>query len=150
MHFLLRLLIGLSISLYASSAEKTIHIENAWINEAPPTVSVVAGYMTIKNNSSEQIDLIKAKSSLFERTEFHLTYIENGIAKMRKQEIISIQAQSEFSFSPGNYHLMLFNTNKPLRTGDLIPIELTFSNGHIYTIDAIVKRVDVSEHHYHH
>ncbi len=130
-------------------AGNAIIVSNAWINAAPPAVQIVAAYMDIRNNSDEQIVLKSAGSPLFERIEFHLTQIENGVATMQKQDSIPIAAQSEFAFSPGKYHLMLFHSKENLKVGDLIPLELIFSDGQTITINAEIKRAVISTEHHH-
>ncbi|MBI4006210.1 MAG: copper chaperone PCu(A)C [Gammaproteobacteria bacterium] len=137
------------LSVSSVIADNAILISNAWINAAPPTVQVVAAYMNIRNNSDEQIDLISARSPLFERIEFHFTRIENGVAKMQKQDNIPIAARSEFSFSPGEFHLMLFNNRKPLKAGDMVPLQFTFSDGQTVTINAEVKSANIATEHHH-
>ena len=105
--------------------------------------------MQIKNNSTESIELISANSDVFERIEFHVTKVDDGIAKMIKQETISIPAHTIISFSPGGYHLMMFNSKEPVRAGDYVPIELIFSNQLNYRVNAEVKRINFNDHHNH-
>lgn len=130
-------------------AKNSIEITDAWISEAPPTVKILAGYFTIRNLSEDSVDLVAAQSPAFERVEFHLTKTEGGVARMQKEETITIPAQSDFSFSPGAYHLMLFNPTNAPKSGDLIPLQLTFSNGIRIAVEAEVIRGDHSGHHHH-
>src|SRR5690554_7576260 len=69
-----------------------IEVTGSWINEAPPTVKVLAGYMMICNSSDNPVDLVAVTSEDFERVEFHLTTMKDGIASMEKQERITIPA----------------------------------------------------------
>lgn len=128
-------------------AAAEISINNAWINEAPPGVKVLAAYMTIVNNGTEEIRLVKADSNMFEKIEFHVTQMNDGVASMHRQDSISIPDRSSFSFSPGGYHLMLFNPGSQLRSGDIVPVELTFSNGVILQVEAGVRRGEIEHSH---
>lgn len=130
-------------------AEFNIEIKDAWISEAPPTVKVMAGYFTILNHTEKPVDLITIQSPAFARIEFHLTGTEDGLAHMQKVEVITIPAKSDFSFSPGAYHLMLFKPTQVPKTGDLIPLQLIFSNGISIDVEAEVKRGDHSGNHNH-
>lgn len=132
------------------SADTDILITDAWINEAPPTVSVLAGYMTIKNTSQQKIELINVISKLFSRIEIHLTQMENGMAKMQKQDSLVIPANSEINLAPGSYHLMLIDSKRILVAGDLVPIELMLSNGNAILVNAEVRRLDMQQQHNHH
>ena len=137
------------IAVQSVFAQNSIEITDVWINEAPPTVKILAGYFTIVNLSDVPVDLIAAQSPAFERVEFHLTKTRDGVAHMQKEEIITIPAQTEFSFSPGEYHLMLFNPTNTPKSGDLIPLQLTFSNGIRIDVDVEVKRGNQTGHHHH-
>jgi len=130
-------------------ALNNIEIEDAWISEAPPTVKILAGYFTIVNHTEDPVDLISAQSQAFERIEFHLSKTRDGVAHMQKQESTTIPAKSEFSFTPGAYHLMLFNPMQALNSGDFVQLQLVFSNGDSIDIKAEVKRGDHSGHHNH-
>lgn len=132
------------------SAEGDVIITDAWINEAPPTVSVLAGYMTIKNNSQQNIELINVASTVFNRIELHLTRVEDGMAKMQKQESLMIPANSEIRLMPSSYHLMLFDSEQPLVSGNRVPIELMLSNGDTLLVNAEVRRSDMLQQHNHH
>ncbi len=149
MHIRLPLFFYLLLIATPAIAEDIIQIHDPWINEAPPTINVNAGYMQIKNNSAEIIELVNVKSDMFERIEFHVTNVDNGIAKMQKKDTISIPAQSIFKFSPGGFHLMMFNNKGPIRAGNYIPIVLTFSNQISYQVNAEVKSMHSTEHQHH-
>jgi len=99
--------------------------------------------------SDKALTLISAESPEFERIEFHLSQIEDGVARMQQQNEIIIAANTIFSFEPGGYHLMLFNNIAPMREGELASIKLTFANGETLMFDAMVKRSDSTEMHNH-
>ena len=131
---------------------ENIHVQNAWIREAPPTIKVIAGYLDIENSSDRALTLVSAESPEFERIEFHISQVENGIAKMQQQEYIIIAPNSTFTFKPESYHLMLFNNSVPMREGKSTSIKLMFKNGETHIFDAVVKRTDseTTHHHEHH
>ena len=70
----------------AQEQEGTITIQDAWIREAPPNASTMAGYLTINNNTNQNRTLTFAKSIHFNAIEIHQTIFEEGIAKMRRHE----------------------------------------------------------------
>ncbi len=148
--FKLQLIISLLSFLFfaPASADSSLQINNIVIHEAPPTVKVLAGYLDIKNDSQQPISLISVKSPLFAKVEFHGTLIEDGVAKMVHEKEISIPAGSVFSFSPGQYHLMLFNPTQPLKSGDSVPLEFHFSDNTEIMVNAIVIKADSHEHHH--
>ncbi len=133
-----------------ASASEHITVQNAWLREAPPSVKVMAAYLDIENSSAKDFILVFAESAEFERIEFHQSKIENGVAKMQRQERIVIPAKSTFNFKPGNYHLMLFNNATPMREGRMSSITFTFENGETHTFDAAVKKKSASSEIHHH
>lgn len=141
------LLVLLSINF--SLAAENIKIRNACINEAPPNVKVHAGYLDIINENDKPIVLVGASSPVFEKVEFHVTRIDQGITSMQQQANILIPAKSTFSFSPGQYHLMLFNNKQPVRQGDAIPLELVFADGESIHTSMQVKHVVPGEQNHH-
>jgi len=132
-------------------AGENIHIQNAWIREAPPTIKVMAGYLEIENSSDKALTLISAESPEFERIEFHISQVENGVVRMQQLERIVIDQDTTFSFEPGEYHLMFFNNSVPMREGKNVSVKLTFEDGETLYFEAIIKRPDLAEisHHDH-
>lgn len=135
------------IILFTNSAlaAENVHIQNAWIREAPPAIKVMAGYLDIENSSDHALTLVSAESPEFERIEFHISQMENGVASMQQQEHIIIAPDSTLSFEPGAYHLMLFNHSVPMREGKRISIKLTFEDGKTLSFYAIVRRSNLTE-----
>ncbi len=136
-------------SLDPALADGNITVQNAWIRESPPMIKIMAAYLQINNSSDKALTLISAESPEFERIEFHLSQIEDGVARMQQQNEIIIAPNTIFSFEPGGYHLMLFNNTAPMREGELASIKLTFADHETLMFDAMVKRSDSTEMHNH-
>lgn len=144
--FLLALCLLSTTQSYAGSA--AIDVTEAWISEAPPSISINAAYLLIENHSDRSISLLKVDSPDFERIEIHRSVLSEGIANMQLQTQMDIAANGQVQFAPGNYHLMLFNPHKPLRAGDFTALTLHFSDGIHISVDAEVKRLQL-DHSYH-
>ncbi|MGH8120112.1 MAG: copper chaperone PCu(A)C [Gammaproteobacteria bacterium] len=130
-------------------AENDVRISNAWINEAPPGMKMMGGYLDISNGSGTDVVLTGVTSPCFEKIEFHISEIKNGVSTMRRQESITIPAGTEFSFSPGRYHLMLMNNTQPLSAGDKVPLSFSFAAGEPAQIEAEIRRGDPASHRHH-
>lgn len=131
-------------------ANDGIVVENIWINEAPPNVKVLAAYGKISNQSETDIILHTIISPNFKKVEIHQSIIKDDIAKMVKQDELIIAAQSTVVFEPGGMHLMLFNSESQLKSGNTVPLEFEFSNGEKNRVMAQVKKLSSSHHHHHH
>ena len=126
-------------SAYATSS---IKIENAWSPDAPPVVKVMAGYMKIYNMSNKDIKIKLAESNLFKHVEIHLSEMKNGMMSMKKQENLNIKANSHVELKPGGLHMMLMGKLKPVKSGSIIPVSLSFDNGETIQVKLKVKNSD--------
>ena len=127
--------------LSACSREE-LSIGDAWIPEAPPRVSALAGYMRIDNGSGKAMSLVGATGAHFDRVEIHRTVYEKdtGLARMIPQEQISIAPGGSFVFKPGGYHLMLVNPKQMLKEGEIVPLTLVFADGTRPLVEFEVRR----------
>lgn len=121
-------------------ADTDFTVGAAWIAEAPPTSSVMVGYMTINNPGAEAIDIISAKSDIYSSIEFHETLHEDGMAKMVRHDSLHIPAHGSLQLKRGGKHLMLFNPATPLKAGDTVSITLTTENNTSKIIRFDVKK----------
>jgi len=134
---------------HAVPAQDDIRISNAWINEAPPGMMMMAGYLEISNKTTQPLVLTGATSPCFEKIEFHVTELQNGVSAMRRQESITVPAGSDFSFSPGHYHLMLIKNTRKLAAGDKVPLTFNFAQGTSVKTEAVVRRGEPATHDQH-
>jgi len=122
------LILSLS-SAQMHAAESKINISHAWVQEAPPSAEVLAGYMDLQNQSPQSQILLGARSTDFKSIMLHQTVTKGGMTHMNHSPQIEIKAGSTLQFSPGGYHLMLMNPKKPLHQGDQVQITLEFQSG---------------------
>jgi copper(I)-binding protein len=123
-----------------SHAGNAISIDDAWIAEAPPNAHVMVGYMTINNNSSQAIEIIKASSNIYSSIEFHETVHKDGMASMRRYDSLNVPANGNVQLKPGGKHMMLFNPKKALKAGDKVAITLTTKDKTSMTININVEK----------
>ena len=148
--FELFILLSTLINPVSGKETQLISITDAWISEPPPMLSVLAGYATIHNESSETKMLTAVSSPVFSRIEIHLSKVINGLATMQKQASLAIPAGNTVEFSPGNYHLMLFDPEITLKAGDKATIIFTFSDGYSIPVHASVKKRTINQQNHHH
>ena len=130
-----------------SAAQNNVTITNAWINEAPPTVRVNAGYFEIDNHADSPMTLIAVSSTDYERVEMHRSFVSKGMAKMALQDSVTIPGNSRLIFSPGAYHLMLYEAIKPFKTGEFVNLLLHFEDGSVIPVKAEIRRYQASHKH---
>ena len=94
------------------------------ITQAMPGRHMSAGYLSFTNNTSDAISITQVVSPEFEVVEIHESLLEDGVAKMRRIEALTIPANSSVSLQRGGKHLMLMRP-----TGALATVSLSFYSG---------------------
>ena len=115
--------------MVTASEDAGLSVHDPWIREAPPGVTVMAGYMVLRNNTSRSQILVAANSSNFESLTIHRTTVKGGMAGMVHTLKIEFSPDASLAFAPGGYHLMLTNSKRTLRAGDRVDITLEFRSG---------------------
>ncbi len=126
--------------LPAASEEAGVSVRDAWVRESPPGMTMMAGYMELRNNTSRPQVLVAARSSGFESVTIHRTIVKDGIASMVHAPQIEIAANASLIFAPRSYHLMLMNPKRTLRAGDAVVVNLEFRGGLVLPATFEVRR----------
>ena len=122
-------------ALAACSADvPPLTAENIEIPAPVPCVSMGAGYLTLVNNSDQEILVTNVKSPQLNSVEMHETTLENGVSRMRGLQQVAIAAGQSVAFERGAKHLML-------RYPEQRPGQLTLQ---FFAGDALMLAVDVS------
>ena len=114
--------------------------EDSMVSESMQSMNMavsLAGFMQIKNNSSED-DRLVAASTDFADAELHEIIMDGDIMKMSPVSGISIPAHSTVELKSGSYHVMFVNLKKEVKLGDTVNLTLTFENAGDLTISAVV------------
>ena len=117
-----------------------IEIKDAWIREAPPNATAMAGYMQIVNNTENDIELVAAQSPNFKIVEFHRSVEKDGVYRMVRHKQLTIPAKGQLELKPGDFHLMLITPHQALRDGDQAEVTLTMADNTSMTHSIPVKK----------
>jgi periplasmic copper chaperone A len=89
-----------------------------------------AAYLTLTNRGQKADSLISASSTDAGKLELHAHIkTDEGMMAMREVKQIAVPAGATIPLSPGGFHIMVKQINDGLKTGDRLPIELTFASG---------------------
>jgi copper(I)-binding protein len=124
----------------AASEEAGVSVRDAWIRETPPGMTMMAGYMELRNNTSRLQVLAAASSPAFESVMIHRTIVKGGMAGMVHAPRIELTPNTSLIFAPGGYHLMLMNPKRTLRAGDPVVINLEFRGGLVLPVAFEVRQ----------
>jgi hypothetical protein len=95
--------------------------------------------MTMHNDANQAVELVKAQTPSAESVELHQNSQQDGVMQMRHTAQLEIPASSDYRLAPGADHLMLIGLKQPLNSGDLVQLELTFSDGQQLHVELPVR-----------
>jgi copper(I)-binding protein len=143
--------IVLGLMFYAGSACSQVEVSDAWIRATAPGQKTAAGYMTIRNKSSQPERLVGGSSQAAAKVETHVSLKDGDIMRMREVKGYDIPAKGTFELKPNGSHLMLVDLKKPLKEGDKVPVVLKFEKSGEVKVDFEVRPLaaSASVHHQH-
>jgi copper(I)-binding protein len=112
--------------LAQAQAEPSLKVTDAWTKPSIPGASVAAAYLTI--TSGKPLKLVKAESPFAKTVEIHNMSMKDGVMEMRAVDAIEIPSNTTVSLKPGGYHIMMIKIAKPVKSGDAVPLKLTFES----------------------
>ncbi|MGQ0657818.1 MAG: copper chaperone PCu(A)C [Chromatiales bacterium] len=140
---LLAVAAGLLMAMPAWATE-VLRVTEAWIQEGPPSVPVLAGYLTLENTTNQEVRVTRVTSEIAERVEIHRTEITDTTATMRRIPELTLMPRAKLAFASGGYHLMIFGVGKPPGAGDRVNLELQLGSGDKVKARAEVRRVSAA------
>ena len=135
--FLLLLLAGEPVAAAAA-----LQVHDAWIEEGPPGMTVLAGYLDIENRGDTVVQISGIRSDAAGQIEIHRTELHDGTASMVELATLSLPPHTRLKFRQGGYHLMLMGLRGPLKAGDKVDLQLRLGDGRNEGVAAEVRRGD--------
>ena len=117
-----------------------------WIRSAPPTASVMAGYLQLEAGGAA-IAVTGAECTGFGTTELHESAEVDGVATMRRLPRVELPAGGSIEFAPGGKHLMLMSPAMIPATGETVACALLLADGTRLEFDAPVRQGAGDDHH---
>lgn len=127
------------LSVAVGGETVALRAQDAWIRAAPPGVSVLAGYLTLVNDSDRDIIITGASSPTFRIIEMHRSVSKGGMARMIEQEVLTVPAGGRLVLEPKGLHLMLMMPTAALRAGDTVKLSLQLGDGRSLYVKARVE-----------
>jgi copper(I)-binding protein len=134
----LRTYIGLAALLLAACASDQPALTAANIDLSPPIsgVNMGAAYMTLTNNSDQDITITRVSSPELHAVAMHESVLEDGVSRMVKLQQLDIAAQQSVTFERGAKHLMLrYPDDKP----DRVTLQFYAEDTLLLSLGATVK-----------
>jgi hypothetical protein len=127
-------------------AKEDIQVENPKIHLVPAQSKNSAMFCKILNNSSKDIALIKAESSISKTVELHGMVMEGQEMKMRPVEKFLIKAKTSLELKPGSFHMMFIDLKQALKLGEKHKVTFSFDNGQKIQLDVPVEKIEMQSH----
>jgi len=124
----------------SSNNSPALTISDAWIRPAPPTVTTMAAYLKLHNNTDADIIIVEASSPEFDEAMVHQTKVEEGVATMSHMDSLIVPAKSSVELTPMGTHIMLIEADEPLAHGSSATIVLVSNDGQTFTNKVDVKQ----------
>lgn len=116
-----------------------IKVSHAWVRAMPPGSMMTAAYLILENTSDKLLKVISVSSPQANDCSIHKTVIEKGFNRMREVKYLSIPAHQSVTLAPGGLHIMIMGMTKPLKKGSLFPIVITYDDGSLQHVNALIK-----------
>jgi len=126
----------------------SLSIDHPMAFETAPNVNVGGGYMTITNTGSTDDVLKEVRVDGIPRVELHLSETdENGVARMAKQDGITIPAGETVTLKPGGLHVMFMGLrDDPFELGEKIDATLVFQSAGELSVQFTVEERSAQTH----
>ena len=133
----------LTLALLSASTllASTLLVNDAYVRATPPGLPNSAAFMTIKNETSKDINIAKATSKVAKFVELHTHDMKDGVMKMYQVPKITVPKNGNVVLKPGGFHVMLIGLYHPLKKGESVTFTLELENGETKTITAPIKTV---------
>ncbi|MGO0577253.1 copper chaperone PCu(A)C [Ornithinimicrobium panacihumi] len=129
-------------------ASPDLVLVDGWAKAADGPMTGVFG--TLRNQTDEDIHLVRVESAVAARTELHIT-VDDGAGGRLMQEAqdgFVVPAGGEHLLQPGGDHLMLMELTGGVRTGDQVPLVLVGDDDHRWTVTVTARAFSGAEEHY--
>ena len=111
-----------------SAAIEFPQVSELWLRAAPPNAQMMAAYVTVENNTEQNLKLTGAYAPDFGMAEIHKTVEIDGMLKMREQKELALPVQSSVVMAPGGIHIMLMMPQKKFTIGEEVRICLIYQD----------------------
>ena len=138
-----RLLLASLLALAALAAQAQVSVDAAWVRGVVPGQTSTGAFMSIR--STEATELVDVSSPAAASAHIHRMAMDKGMMTMEPVDSVPVPENGTLELRPGSYHVMLVGLKRSLKTGDRLPLTLTFRDAAhketSVTIEAAVRDI---------
>lgn len=116
-------------SIGTAQAAGRLSVTDAWIREAPPGATMLAGYAKLTNAGDAPISVLTVQSDAFRMASLHETIVEDGVSKMRELHRLELAPGETASLEPGGKHIMLMQPRSDVHAGQKVDVVFLLGDG---------------------
>jgi periplasmic copper chaperone A len=136
-----------SAATSSSAPAGAITASDPWVKTAPS--GMTAAFVTLTNSSDSSVVLTAVSTSASPMVQLHEMVMKDGAMVMQeKKSGIEIPAHGSTVLEPGGNHIMLMGLSAPIKAGDEVTFELSFSSGPTLSMTAVAKDFDGAQESY--
>jgi len=106
----------------AGAAHGQVEARAAWVRGTVPGQTTAGAYMEL--TSDRRASLLGGEGPAAGRAEIHEMSMEGNVMRMRAVRRLELPPGKTVELKPGGHHMMLVDLKRPLKKGDLVPIQL--------------------------
>lgn len=115
----------------------TVQVSGALCRPTPVGRQTTGCYLTLVSASGDR--LASVASSAAGRAQIHESRMESNMMMMQElKDGLPLPAGQSVELKPGGNHIMLLGVSEPLKTGDTVPLTLTFASAAPVEVTATV------------
>ena len=112
------------LSMANAVSAQNIEVKDAWVRGTVPAQRSTGAFMDI--TAKQAVRLLSIDSPSAASVELHNMTMTNGVMKMFPVDGLDIAAGKTAKLAPGGYHLMMMGLKQQMKTGERVPLKLTF------------------------
>ena len=114
-----------ALSTAAVAKVPVLHV-SGWARATVPAQTGSVAYLTIRNSGSAADRLLAVSTSAAANASLHNTDMSGGVMRMRPAGPVNVAAGRMVQMKSGGLHIMLTGLKAPLKSGQQLPLTLTF------------------------
>jgi hypothetical protein len=120
---MLAVVVALTVALPAAAQ---VAVNGAWVRGTVAGQKVTGAFMQM--TSPTDTALVAVTSPVAKFVEIHEMKMDGGMMQMNAVDKLPLPAGKPVELKPGGYHVMLFDLQRPIKEGDVVPLTLTFED----------------------
>jgi periplasmic copper chaperone A len=115
---------ALALITACGAQAQNIEVKDAWVRGTVPAQRGTGAFMEI--TTQHAVRLLSVDSPVAASVEIHNMTMTNGVMKMFQVDGLDIPAGKTVKLAPGGYHVMMMGLKQQMKTGERVPLKLTF------------------------